>query len=187
MLPRRSGPAQGVRRLDPAIEARVEAAIEKIYLKPERPTLQRLLGQVRQDCLAAGLSPPSIKAIRARISARSMRERTKAREGAIAAGNKFRQVKTGRRTERPLQVVQIDHTTVDIMLVDDITRSCIGRPWLTLVLDVHTRVVTGLTLSLDPPSAAGVALAITQAVMPKTAWLADRGIDLSWPTCGLPT
>ena len=36
-----------------------------------------------------------------------------------------------------------------------------GRlPDLTLVLDVHTRMVAGLTLSLDPPSAAGTALAV---------------------------
>jgi putative transposase len=186
MLPRRSGPAKGWRRLDPAIELRVEAAIETIYLKPERPTLKRLLGQVRHDCLAAGLSPPSIKALRARVTARNLRERTKAREGATTSGNRFRQVKVGLRTERPLQIVQIDHTAVDIMLVDDITRACIGRPWLTLVLDVHTRMVAGLNLSLDPPSAAGTALAVTQAVMPKAQWLADRGIDLPWPTRGLP-
>jgi len=29
----------------------------------------------------------------------------------------------GLQTERPLQIVQIDHTKVDIMLVDDITVS----------------------------------------------------------------
>ena len=64
-----------------------------------------------------------LKALRARISARSLRERVKAREGAEAAGNRFRQVRTGLRTERRLQVVQIDHTKVDIMLVDDVTRA----------------------------------------------------------------
>jgi putative transposase len=186
LLPRRTGPAKGLRRLDPAIERRVEAAIEGIYLKPERPTLNRLLGQVRHDCLAAGLKPPSIKALRARVTARSLQERTKARAGAAAAGNQFRQVKTGLRTERPLQIVQIDHTPVDIMLVDDITRACIGRPWLTLVLDVHTRMVAGLTLSLDPPSAAGAAIAISQAVVSKTEWLADRSINLAWLVQGLP-
>ena len=167
---RRSGPAKGWRRLDPAIEARVEAALDAVYLKPERPTLKRLFNEVRQDCLGAGLQPPSTKALRARVTALSLRERTKAREGAAVAGNRFRQVKTGLRTERPLQVVQIDHTEVDIMLVDDVTRTCIGRPWLTLALDVHTRMVAGLTLALDPPSAAGAALAVTQAVLPKTEW-----------------
>jgi hypothetical protein len=53
------------------------------------------------------------------VTARGLRERTKAREGVAVAGDRFRQVKVGLRTERPLQVVQIDHTKVDIMLVDD--------------------------------------------------------------------
>jgi hypothetical protein len=55
-----------------------------------------------------------------------------------------------------------------------------------LVLDVHTRMVAGLTLSLDPPSAAGTALALTQAVLPKAGWLTDRAIGLAWPMQGLP-
>lgn len=64
------------------------------------------------------------------------------------AGGRFRQVKAGPRTTCPLQVVQIDHTKVDLELVGDISRACIGRPWLTLVLDVHTRMIIGLQLSL---------------------------------------
>jgi putative transposase len=186
LLPTQPGPTKGTRRLAGAIEAKIDAAIEAVYLKRERPTLRRTLREVRQDCRDAGLRPPSIKALRARISVRSLRERAAARDGAEAAGNRFRQVRGGLRTERPLQIVQIDHTKVDIMLVDDITRACIGRPWLTLVLDVHTRLVAGLYLSLDPPSAAGTGLAVAHAILPKTKWLADRGVTLAWPVHGIP-
>jgi putative transposase len=185
MLARRPGQLTGARRLDPAIDVLVEAAIDTIFLKPERPTMKRLFRQVQHDCCAADLKAPSMKALRARISARSLRERTKVRDGAVAAGNQFRQVKTGLRPERPLQIVQIDHTKVDIMLVDDVTRACIGRPWLTLVLDVHSRIVVGLYLSLEAPSATSAALALAQAVLPKAEWLADRAIDLEWPAHGL--
>ena len=186
LLPSKPGPLKGARWLSPAVEARIDSAIEAIYLKPEQPTLTRVLQQVRRDCRAAGLFPPSMKALRARVSARSLRARTKARDGAGVARDRFRQVRPGPRTERPLQVVQIDHTKVDIMLVDDVTQACIGRPWMTLVLDVHTRSVAGLYLSLDPPSAAGAALAVAQAVLPKISWLADRGLELAWPVHGLP-
>ena len=180
------GPRRGKRKLHFAVEEKIEQAIEAVYLQPERPTLKRVWGEVRRDCAAAGLRPPSMKAVRARIIARSPRERTKAREGAAAAEARFRQVKPGLRTERPLQVVQIDHTKVDIMLVDDVTRACIGRPWLTLVLDVHTRVVLGFYLALDAPSATSAAMAVAHAVLPKTDWVRDRGIDLPWPAHGLP-
>lgn len=186
LLPRKPGPQKGVRQLGAEIDAQIEAAIEDVYLKREKPTLRKVLREAGQNCRARGLPPPSMKAIRARVSARSLRERMKAREGAGAADENFRLVQVGLRTERPLQVVQIDHTKVDIMLVDDVTRACIGRPWLTLVLDVHTRLVLGLYLSLEAPSATSVALAVAQAVLPKAEWLADRGLELAWAAYGLP-
>ena len=186
LLPRKPGPKKGARQLNAAVDAQIEAAIDEVYLKRERPTLRKVLREAARNCRTAGLTPPSMKALRARVSARGLRERMKAREGAEAAGDTFRLVKVGLRTGRPLQVVQIDHTKVDIMLVDDVTRACIGRPWLTLVLDVHTRMVLGLYLSLDAPCATSAALAVAQAVLPKTDWLADRAIDLSWAAHGLP-
>ena len=186
LLPSKSGPARGSQRLAPGMEARIDAAIEASYLTRERPTLTRLMRELRRDCLGAGLTPPSMKALRARVRVRSLRERMAARQGAAAAGNHFRLVKRGLRAERPLQLVQIDHTKVDLMLVDDVTRACIGRPWLTLVLDLHTRLVLGLYLSLDAPSATSAALALAQAVLPKAEWLADRGLELAWPAHGLP-
>src|SRR6516165_681924 len=63
---------------------------------------------------------------------------------------------------------------------------CIDRPWLTLAIDVASRMVTGFYVSLDPPSTLSVAMALTQAVLPKDLWLCDRELDLTWPACGLP-
>ena len=60
-LPTQTGPTKGTRRLAGAIEAKIDAAIKAVYLKPERPTLRRTLREVRQDCRDAGLRPPSIK------------------------------------------------------------------------------------------------------------------------------
>ncbi|MFN7093084.1 MAG: hypothetical protein ACK4P4_21345 [Allorhizobium sp.] len=37
---------------------------------------------------------------------------------------------------RPLPIVQVDHTKADIFAVDEETRKPIGRPWLTLAMDV---------------------------------------------------
>lgn len=184
LVSRKPGPSKGSRRFAPVLDRLVEDAIGAVFLQPEKPTLKVLFLRVRQDCRAAGLPAPSTKALRARVTARTLRERVAAREGA--AGDRFRQVKPGPRTARPLQVVQIDHTKVDLELVDDLSRTCIGRPWLTLVLDVHTRVVLGFHLSLDPPSAAGVALSVAHAVLPKATWLADRSIALAWPAEGRP-
>ena len=41
----------------------------------------------------------------------------------------------------PLEIVQIDHTQSDIEVVDDWFRRAIGRPWLSVAIDVATRCV----------------------------------------------
>ena len=127
------------------------------------------------------------KALRARISARSLRERVKAREGAEAAGNRFRQVRTGLRTERRLQVVQIDHTKVDIMLVDrcdpGLHRSALADAGAGRA---HAHGGRLPPVASMPPSATAAALAIAQAVLPKLSWLKQRDIDFAWPVHGLP-
>lgn len=186
LVPSRPGPAKGVRRLPPRVEGVVERTIEAVHKRRERPTLERLRRDVERDCRAAGLKPPSRKALSARVSARSLRELVRAREGAEAARQRFAPVRPGPRPDVPLRLVQADHTRVDLMLVDAATRTPLGRPWLTLVLDVCTRCVLGLHVAFDAPSSAGVALAMAQAVLPKEAWLASRGIRLAWPMHGLP-
>lgn len=87
---------------------------------------------------------------------------------------------------RPLEMVQIDHTQVDVIVVDEQDRQSIKRPWITLAVDVATRMVTGFYLSLDPPSRLSIGLCLLHAVYDKTAWLAEHGIDAPWPVAGLP-
>jgi putative transposase len=182
----RPGAQAGARRLPGVLEQRIEDAIDRVFKKRERPTLEKLRREIGADCDAAGLKPPSRKAIQARLSARSLRELVKARNGPEAARQAFAPVRPGLRPSSPLEIVQIDHTKVDIQLVDDLSRAVVGRPWLTLVLDVFSRSVAGFYLSFDAPSAAGVALAVSQAVLAKSDWLSERELDFAWPMQGLP-
>src|SRR5277367_6578128 len=182
----RPGPKKGARLLPGGVEQRIEQAINDIFMSRERPTMAKLRRDLRKDCTAAGLKPPSRTAIQARVSARSLREMVKAREGSAAARQRFVPVRPGLRPRSPLDVVQIDHTKVDIQLVADGARAVLGRPWLTLLLDVFSRSVLGLYLSFDAPSAAGVAMAIAQGVLPKAEWLMRNDLALAWPMHGLP-
>ena len=88
---------------------------------------------------------------------------------------------------RPLEVVQIDHTQADVIIVDELSREVAGRPWITLAIDVLTRMVTGFHLALDPPSRTSIGLCLLHAVYDKSAWLAERNIEAPWPVAGLPT
>src|SRR6202012_5619078 len=87
---------------------------------------------------------------------------------------------------RPLEVVQIDHTEADVIVVDEQSREPIGRPWITLAVDVLTRMVAGFYLGLEPPSRVSIGLCLLHAVYDKTSWLAEPGIDAPWPVAGLP-
>jgi len=56
---------------------------------------------------------------------------------------------------------------VDLIVVDEVTRTPIGRPVLTLAIDVHTRVVTGFYLGLDHPSILRAGVCVAQSVFEK--------------------
>ncbi len=85
----------------------------------------------------------------------------------------------------PLGVVQIDHTPLDLILVDDVRRMPFRRPWLTLAIDVCTRMVAGFALAFEPPSALSVGLCLMHAILPKNDWLMQHGIKTAWPIDGL--
>jgi transposase InsO family protein len=96
---------------------------------------------------------------------------TKTRLGARKAQELYRSVRPWRSDELlPLELVQIDHTQLDVMVVDESQRMVLGRPWLTLAIDVASRVVTGFYVSLDAPAAISVAIVLTHAVLPKDLW-----------------
>lgn len=180
------GRKKGSRFLPVLVGQQIDEAIDAVFKAREQPTVEKLRKDIGVNCRDASLTPPSRKAIQARISAHSLREMTKAREGSKAARQRFAPVQPGLRPRGPLTIVQIDRTKVDVELVDDRTRTVLGRPWLTLLLDVFTRCVLGFHLSFDAPSATGVALAIAQGVLPKSEWLRQRGIALPWTMNGLP-
>jgi putative transposase len=84
-------------------------------------------------------------------------------------------------------VVQIDHTKLDIDVVDEATRLPIGRPWITVGIDVFSRMVTGYYLSLDPPGDLPTGQCLAHSILTKESWLRDRGIESEWPCFGVMT
>ena len=65
--------------------------------------------------------------------------------------------------------------------VDEETRQSVAGPWLTLGIDVFSRMVTGFAPSFDPPNETSVGLCLLHSVFDKTAWLREFEIDLPWP------
>lgn len=180
------GPKQGFRRLSEEMEALIGEAIRETYLTRQKLSVSQLHDHIRHLCRARGLTMPSWKAVRARVGQVDRLKLVSRRNGGKAARDRYKPVAQEYRADHALHIVQIDHTLVDLFVVDAIHRRPIQRPWLTLAIDVASRMVAGFYLSLEAPSAASVALAMHHAVMPKAPWLAAHGIELDWPVAGLP-
>ncbi len=185
LLRRSVGRPKKSRSLSPEREALIAQTIRRAYLKREKPKFSRLVHEVRLRCVEAGFAPANWRTIKSRL------EDLDARAVALRRGDEAT-IKATKATPghyvaaRPLAVVQIDHTRVDVVVVDEETREPIGRPWITLAIDVFTRMVTGFHLTMAAPSRLSTSLALLHAVHDKTAWLREREIEASWPVAGLP-
>lgn len=86
---------------------------------------------------------------------------------------------------RVLQRVEIDHTPLDIILIDDELLVPLGRPYLTLLVDVFSGCIIGYHIGFKAPSYVSVSKAIINSVKPKD-FIHDMGINLqnSWDCHG---
>jgi putative transposase len=185
LKPRKRGTQEGMVRLDPRTERIIAEQVEGFWLKKEKPSFAALMRRIGEVCLTEGLSPPHRSTVQRRVSelipiaaARKRGEREIEAASTPSPGQLS--------VAKPNALWQIDHTIVDVVVVDEQYRQPIGRPVLTIAIDVCTRMVAGFHLSLVAPSRTSVGLCLLHAVYDKTAWLDERGIDIPWPVAGLP-
>lgn len=93
-------------------------------------------------------------------------------------------------TNGPGTRFQIDATIADIYLVSslDVNR-IIGRPVIYAILDVYSRIVTGIYVGLEGPSWLGAMMALDNMVAGKVEFCKKYGIEIieeQWPTHHLP-
>ncbi len=187
LIPRKRGWKTDKHRIPAFSEAVINEVIETYYLTPQRPSAQKAIVEVQRLCSARGIEAPSNCTIRARLSKIDEPERMRRRGDREKARNKFQPTPGSfPGADFPLSVVQIDHTRADIILVDDAHRKPIGRPWITLAMDIYSRMITGYYLSFDAPSEASVGLCVSHSILAKQRWLALHNVKAQWPVCGVP-
>ncbi|WP_287367173.1 DDE-type integrase/transposase/recombinase [Thauera sp.] len=187
LIPKKRGWRTGRRRIPAFAEGVIDEVIRDFYLTGQRSSAQKAVIEVLRRCEQRGIDAPSPSTIRARLRAIPERERLRGRGYKEKAKNKFLPAAGNfPNADYPLAVVQIDHTPADIILVDDIHRKPIGRPWITLAIDVYSRMVVGYYLSFDPPSETSVAMCVAQSILPKEEWLLLHKVEAQWPVWGMP-
>jgi putative transposase len=186
LAPKRRGRKLGAVRLSPEVDAVIAAVIESQYLSPKKTPISQVIEDVLRKCAAAKITPPHPNTIRNRIDqlapATVLRRRGRKDKARDLYSPILASFPGG---THPLAVVQIDHTPCDVIVVDAIHRKPLGRPWLTLAIDIYSRMIVGYYLSLEHPNANAVGLCLSMAILPKAEVLRTLGIQGDWPVWGV--
>ncbi len=186
LVPKKRGWTTEKTRLSPELNHIIQQAIHTKYLTSLKPSVAKTILEVKLECFKRKIEPPHDNTIRYRIEALNGYEVTKARYGKKAAKDKYEaSAGTFPNADYPLAYVQIDHTPLDIEIVDEQYRETIGKAYLTLAIDVFSRMIVGYYLSLEAPSATSVAMCISSAIISKKRKLLELDVDGEWDIEGI--
>lgn len=178
---------KGKGRLAPEVEEVIKSTIGEFHFNKEKKkrTKTETIGEIKRRLRNANLKLPHNNTLYNRINAEK-KKRSNQSSGGTQADDGVRPTPSqSLGADFPLAVVQIDHTLLDVVVVDDVYHLPVGRPWITVAIDVFSRVVLGFYISLDPPGNTGTGQCIAHAILRKEKWLADRDISVPWPCWGV--
>ena len=161
----------------------------------EKITASTIHRKTKKACELRGLPFPDIRTVQRHLKRVSFLE--KARAKMVPQGVRDLKLYPHHHDVAwPLDAVQIDHTRLDLFL--NLVEYGLGkkRIWLTLAIDVASRMVFGYHLGLKAPSARTSGLAVMLGCLPKRFWVeragvsydafAEHGIEDPWPVQGIP-
>ncbi|WNL26761.1 Mu transposase C-terminal domain-containing protein [Arcobacter cryaerophilus gv. pseudocryaerophilus] len=174
-------------RLDTNVELIILNTIEELYLNKQRYSLNKIFRKIKQQCQAENLEFPHENTIRNRIKKIDPKLAIKRRHSSRMANREFGNFE-GQFPDGlcPMDVIQIDHTPLDIILVDEKYRKPIGRPTLTLAIDVYSRMIAGFYLSLHSTGYFSVNQCLYNTFLPKNEFLKDQNVQGEWSIYGIP-
>ena len=151
------------------------ALVEGLGLKRPRSSAAAIHRRVRDVATARGWRAPSYGTVHAILSRLDPAMVTLAQDGPAAYRDRYELIHR-HRAGAPDALWQADHTLLDVLVLDGSGKP--ARPWLTTVVDDHSRAVAGYMVFLGAPSVLNTCLALRHAI-----W---RKADPAWPVCGVP-
>ncbi|MBY0296767.1 MAG: Mu transposase C-terminal domain-containing protein [Methylobacterium sp.] len=186
-------------RLDPEVEQIIADRIREDYLVLEGPPLTHAILLIEGDIRAANegravkLHLPDAMTIRRWVKSNvAPFDLVYYREGPAAAEQKFRHVRKALQAGRPLEIVEIDHTPLDVLVVYEdgspvrnkrSKKKRIKRVWLTVAICAATRMIYGFYISTDRPSWTSIMNCIRMGALPKN--LDGINVASKWPVFGI--
>lgn len=153
--------------------------IEGLALVKPRKTTEAIHQQANKVATRQGWPTVSYSTVRSITATLDPGMLTLAHQGPVAYRDQYELVWRS-RAERPNAVWQADHTQLDLLILDSDGKTI--RPWLTTILDDHSRAICGYMVFTGAPSSMNTALALRQAIWPKNR---QHVADVRNPRCPL--
>lgn len=164
----------------------IKEVIENEYLTKQRISISNIEERINRKCDQNGEEEISYSTIRNIIN--RINDKAKETYRDIRNARKiYDEVARGyadRDALGCLDIVQIDHTKLDLMVIDEVT-GVIERPWITLGIDVFSRMPWCVYISFEPPSMDIVRKAIQHGVFVKDNKTVYR-TENDWEAFGVP-
>ncbi|UTJ06217.1 Mu transposase C-terminal domain-containing protein [Arcobacter roscoffensis] len=174
-------------RLDAKVDEIINDILENVYLNQQRYSFNRVYNKIYLACRHENLKAPHRNTIRYRISQIEPKKVVKRRDGYKKAQEQFKNYDGKFPAGKfPFDFVQIDHTPLDIRLVDRIYRKPLGRPTLTMAIDVYSRMVVGVYVSFLGPAFYNVSQCMFNIFTKKDNLLKKYGVEGEWEIFGIP-
>lgn len=85
----------------------------------------------------------------------------------------YRENKRNKPAKRILEKAEIDHTKLDLFVVDELHNFPLGRPYITTILDMKSKGALGFYVGFETPSYVSVVKAVKCAISDKSELLKD--------------
>jgi putative transposase len=109
-----------------------------------------------------------------------------AKFGEVAARAKFLALGKAIFGKCILELVQIDHTELDVVAIDGPTGTVLGRPTLTIIICTRSRCILAVNISFEGPSLGSVFQALKRCLKPKIGCAGSEQFPILQDIFGLP-
>lgn len=194
LVPRTKGKGNRSKRLDSRDEIFVNEAISS-FLDKKKPTIAKAYKNYKNKICVLNFTNNSSSQIKLlsynsfykRVLQSDIYKYVCARDGKYKADVEFNSYGAYIPPSYVMERVQIDHTTLDLVLLHDELLVPIGRPSITVLLDAYSHCIVGFNLNFRQPSYESVRNALLNTIYPK-GYIAQNYPDIQheWPCCGKP-
>jgi putative transposase len=182
-------------RLPNSVDALTRQVIQQLYKSREKATLTdlrleiaaRLAEENRLRSAHDQLSLPSNYAILERTRQMNLLDQYALKYGQREARRAVKQYTKTPRPKLPFEVVMLDSTSPDILVLDDQDDLPVGRLTMTYGLDYATTYPAGFYLGFEPASYYTCLETLYHIILPKSEVPQLYGTHHAWKPCGVPS